>query len=212
MRLRARRFGVPERPAGARVGWPRALRVWVATCVLALGSQGLASGATLVPYVLSIATTGNPAMDQAITDASQLARLRERAPVGPFALLNRAETDIVRIDRVLRAFGYYDALVAVRIDGLDTEDPALLSLLESRESGRPVTVAVDIETGPLYRIGTVRLEGNLPESASGRLRPAAGGAGGGPCGPGRRRGGPCRAGGGGPRPGGGLGPRGGGRS
>ncbi len=173
MRLRARRFGVPERPAGARVGWPRALRVWVATCVLALGSQGLASGATLVPYVLSIATTGNPAMDQAITDASQLARLRERAPVGPFALLNRAETDIVRIDRVLRAFGYYDALVAVRIDGLDTEDPALLSLLESRESGRPVTVAVDIETGPLYRIGTVRLEGNLPESgrAAFDLRP-----------------------------------------
>ena len=175
MRLWPRPFGVPERPASARVGWPRALRVWVATCVLALGIQGLASGATPVPYVLSIATTGDPEIDRAINDASQLARLREQAPVGPFALLNRAETDIVRIDRVLRAFGYYDALVAVRIAGLDTEDPALLQLLEGRESGRPVTVAVDIETGPLYRIGTARLEGTLPASARAAfdLRPGA---------------------------------------
>ena len=82
----------------ARLGW--AGLVWAG---LALAAQVFA--ADPMPYTLVIAPTGDAVIDQAIADASQLAGLRERAPVGPFALIGRAEADLRRFDTVLRSFG-----------------------------------------------------------------------------------------------------------
>jgi translocation and assembly module TamA len=128
-----------------------------------------------VPYTLVIAPTGQAELDQAIAQASQLAGLRERAPVGPFALLARAEADRARFDQVLRSFGYYDALIAMRIAGLATYDPTLVPLLEGLPADTPVAVAVDLDLGPLYRLGVVRLEGAPTPAAQAAfaLRPGA---------------------------------------
>jgi translocation and assembly module TamA len=148
------------RCADGRRGRTRAALVCV---VLTLGAA--VHAADTLPYSLSITPTGEGALDQAVMDASLLAGLRERAPVGPFALIARAESDAARIDTVLRSFGHYDGIIQIRIAGLGTQDPTLLPLLEGLPSEPPVAVEVSVDPGPLYRIGMARLDGPVPEGA-----------------------------------------------
>lgn len=136
--------------------------VVMAGLLAGLGSGPLVCAASPLAYTLVIMPTGDAAIDQAIRDASQLAGLRERAPVGPFALLARAESDAVRFDTVLRSFGYYDGRIQIRIAGRAIDDPTLFPVLEDRPAGSPVKVAVNIASGPLYRLGIVRLDGPVP--------------------------------------------------
>lgn len=143
-------------------GWRHGLRLLLLVAGLSMATA--ARAADPMPYSLTLAPTGNADIDQAITDASQLATLREESPVGPFALIARAESDAGRFDSVLRSFGYYDAAIQIRIAGLDTRDPALLPLLEGLSAAPPVVVAVQIEPGPLYTLGVVRLDGPVPEN------------------------------------------------
>ena len=135
------------------------LALWV--CAMLLLGAGVYA-ADPMPYTLSLAPTGSAEIDQAIRDSSQLAGLRERAPVGPFALIGRAETDLRRFDTVLRSFGYYDAGIDIRIAGLALDDPALLPLLEGLAPSPPVAVQVTLAPGPLYHLGLVRLDGEVP--------------------------------------------------
>ncbi|MCU0972250.1 MAG: hypothetical protein MUF57_10940 [Gammaproteobacteria bacterium] len=130
--------------------------LWIA---LSLPAIAHADG---LPYRLTIPSSGDAALDRAIEDASQLARLKDRAPVGPFALVARAEA---RIDSVLRSFGYYDAVIVVRIAGLPSGDARLLPKLERLGGDPPVPVEVEIDPGPVYRIGSARLDGPVPDGA-----------------------------------------------
>ncbi len=118
-----------------------------------------------LPYTLTLVPTGNAAIDQAIADASLLARLREEVPVGPFALIARAQSDSARFDLILRSFGHYDADIQVRIDGRGIDDPDLLPLLDARPPAPPAALVVSLNPGPLYRLGLVRLDGQVPEAA-----------------------------------------------
>lgn len=180
-----RRHGLPaddqgRQVAGARLTAPVVVAqrwgiapaaLWVCAA-LTLGGPALA--ADPMPYSLALAPTGQPSLDRVLADASRLAGLRERAPVGPFALIARAEADVARLDTVLRSFGYYDAGIAIRIAGRDLADSALLPLLEDLPADRPVTVTVAFDLGPLYRLGEVRLEGVVTPAARAvfTLRPA----------------------------------------
>jgi translocation and assembly module TamA len=153
-----------------RAGLGRAGLVWTGLVWAGLVWAGMALSAQVfaadpMPYTLVIAATGDAVIDQAIADASQLAGLRERAPVGPYALIARSESDTRRFDTVLRSFGYYDGRIQVRIAGSATDDPALLPLLEGLPAALPVAVEVAVDTGPLYRLGVVRLDGTLPAGA-----------------------------------------------
>ena len=105
-------------------------------------------------------------MDQALLDASLLASLRQEAQAGAFALVARANDDLVRLNEVLRSFGYYDAYIDIRLDGQSLEEPRLVERLEAeweqRTQAGPINVQVAIDLGPLYHLGQVRLEGDLP--------------------------------------------------
>ncbi len=120
-------------------------------------------------YTLTIEALGDAVLDRTISDSSMLKRLREEAPVGAFGLIARADMDLDRIDLVLRSVGYYDALIEIRIAGLDHTDSALLPRLEQRVLGAdsrvPVQVQVQIDPGPLYRLGEVQLDGPVPPTA-----------------------------------------------
>lgn len=116
-------------------------------------------------YAVSINALGDSVLDRAVEESSMLERLREEGSLGAFGLIARAETDVDRIDRVLRSFGYYDAVIAVRIAGLDLDDPALLPRLERHLPGTELQVQVQIDAGPLYRLGTVRLDGPVTPAA-----------------------------------------------
>ena len=134
----------------------------------------VAAHAADLAYTLAIASTGDAALDRAVADASQLVRLQDRAPVGPFALIARAESDGARMDRVLRSFAYYDAVTVVRIAGHASGDPSLLPFLERLPGDAPVPVQVVIDPGPVYRIGSVRLDGPVPDDVRQALGLTAG--------------------------------------
>lgn len=153
----------PNKAMAVRFGSPAWGRVTIACAAFALGIAVAASDA--LPYRLEIDATGDRAVDAAIDSASLLRGLRDEAPVGPFALVARAESDESRLDSVLRSFGYYDAQILIRIAGRDIEDPGLLPLLEGLPPQPPVDVQVSIVPGPLYRLAVVRLEGPVPEGA-----------------------------------------------
>src|SRR5260370_9822035 len=59
------------------------------------------------PYTVTIVPTAQPDLDHALTDASTLVSLREKAPVGPFALATRARDDIGRLNTCLQTYVYY---------------------------------------------------------------------------------------------------------
>lgn len=140
-------------------------RVQAALIVLGMALGSAAQAADTLPYSLAITETGSAAIDRAIADASLLQTLREGAPVGPFALVARAESDAARIESILRSFGHYDGLIGIRVAGLAIQDPSLLGLLEALPAGSQVSVQVEVDPGPLYRIRAARLEGPVPADA-----------------------------------------------
>ena len=154
--MRSRRSHLGKRPWLVRLAVLLALAAWLQ------GGELAAVPDPALPYTASIAATGDPALDRALTDASRLVALADRAPVGAFGLIARAEADLDRIDLVLRGFGYYDALPAVRIAGQSLDERDLALGLAAAPAGHPLPVIIEPDPGPLYRLGTVTLEGDLP--------------------------------------------------
>src|SRR6185503_6650353 len=68
-------------------------------CVFALVGTP-ARGSDPQSYTVAIAETGDKALDTALSDASQLQALKDKAPVGPFALITRAKNDYDRVQTV----------------------------------------------------------------------------------------------------------------
>ncbi|AFL73419.1 autotransporter assembly complex protein TamA [Thiocystis violascens] len=144
-------------------GW-RWLGIWAACAGLALAAQAFAADPQ--PYRVTIVPTGDADLDGAIAESSLLIGLRERAPVGPFALVTRADADKARFLKILNGLGHYAPRVEVRIAGRASDDPALLTLLEDLPAAPPAPVEINIDPGPLYHLGVVDLQG--PVSATAR--------------------------------------------
>ena len=134
----------------------------------------IAHAADPQPYAVSIAPTGNGALDAALKGSSQLESLRTTAPVGPFALVGRAQQDIDRLQTVLRGFGYYQGSVTITIGGRPLDDPGLAAAIEELPKETEAVVAVAVEVGPLYRLGKVAIEGEIPEELRGKAGIASG--------------------------------------
>lgn len=129
----------------------------------------LARAATPQPYEVTLKPTGQSGLDQAVHDASQLVSLREKAPVGPFALVTRARDDTARFATALHSFGYYKGTVALTIDGHSIEDPTLPDLLDKAPEKPPVPVAVSFDLGPQFHLGKITIDGDVPDAARTQL-------------------------------------------
>ncbi|APH55898.1 Outer membrane protein [Granulibacter bethesdensis] len=110
------------------------------------------------PYTVELAKTGDAAIDQALTDSATLISLRTSSPVGGFALVARAQSDLDRLQTALNSFGYYKGKVTIRIAGKTLDDPDLPTLIERAPKQPPLTVTIAIEKGPLFHLRNVRVE------------------------------------------------------
>ncbi|HEY6453388.1 MAG TPA: POTRA domain-containing protein, partial [Steroidobacteraceae bacterium] len=117
------------------------------------------------PYTVSIQSTGIGALDAALQGSSQLQSLRTSAPVGPFALIGRAERDIGRLETVLESFGFYRRSLKVTINGQPLDDPGLPDLIAALPRDQPAKVNVAIDLGPLYHVRKVTIEGEISAAA-----------------------------------------------
>ncbi len=156
-------------------------RILLLGCVLAMGVCGAPGVRAADPqsYRVDIATTGNSAMDATLRATSDLLSLRSSAPVSPLGLIARARADTDRLKVVLESNGYYQSSIAVQIDGMALNDPALVDSLTALPKNRDARVTVAFELGPLYHLGRITVDGELPPVAEGALQLQAGGAGGG---------------------------------
>jgi translocation and assembly module TamA len=166
----------PTWPLSVPPRGPRRWRAIAAAALLLLGQPPAPFAADPQPYTVSIAPTGNAALDQALAASSSLVALRAAAPVGPFALAGRAAADRERLQTALRSFGYYEARVDIGIAGRAPEDPALPAVLAATPAGTEVAVTVAITPGPLFHLRRVAIAGTVPDDARAKLAPLGPGA------------------------------------
>jgi translocation and assembly module TamA len=154
------------------------LRPWRLAFLLAVTALGVGASITLAadpqPYAVTIDKTGNAALDQALVDSSTLINLSESAPVGPFALVARAQEDASRFVTVLHSHGYYKGVVTLQIAGYPLDDPNLPDVLDRAPAASPVQVTVAVDLGPLFHVREVVVEGEVPEAARAKLDLAPG--------------------------------------
>jgi translocation and assembly module TamA len=113
-------------------------------------------------YTVAIDETGDKTLDTALSDASQLQSLKDKAPAGPFALITRAKSDYDRVQTVLQAFGYYQSTVTITIDGTSVNDTDLAGKLDKVPEGQSVEAKIAIVKGPLFRLRKIEVHGDLP--------------------------------------------------
>ncbi|HXL98186.1 MAG TPA: BamA/TamA family outer membrane protein [Steroidobacteraceae bacterium] len=117
------------------------------------------------PYTLRIESTGHSALDAELKASSQLESLRTSAPAGPFALVGRAGADYERLRTVLESFGYYESRLSITIAGRVLDDSGLPAALEALPAGSHAPVQINVETGPLYHLGRVTIDGEVSARA-----------------------------------------------
>src|SRR5215472_4383950 len=135
------RLKLPDRRKGNGQQWVRqGVIIGVVVAVLAGTAFVRTQAANPQPYTVAFAATGNSALDDALHGASQLQSLREKAPVGPVALITRAREDTGRFETVLQSFGYYQGKASIIIDGYPLGDPALAETLSTVPASKSVEV------------------------------------------------------------------------
>jgi translocation and assembly module TamA len=129
--------------------------------VTALGS--FAYAADPQPYKVDIASLGDSEMDATVKTTSDLQSLRGAAPVSPFGLIARARGDVDRLKTAVESFGYYQSSVEIKINGMRLSNPALGDTLNVLPKGSDAQVSIGFTLGPLYHLGRIDIDGELPE-------------------------------------------------
>jgi translocation and assembly module TamA len=132
---------------------------------LTLGIAARAHAADPQPYTVTIRSTGISALDSALHATSQLESLRKGAPVGPFALIGRAQDDGERLATVLDSFGYYRRALTITIEGKALDDATLADELTAMSKDHPARVEVAIELGPLFHLRHITIDGDVSAAA-----------------------------------------------
>ncbi len=118
---------------------------------------------------MTLTPTGNKALDTALHDSASLISLHDSAPVGPFALAERARQDVQRFRTALNSFGYYRASIVLTIGGHAVDDPNLFATLDNLPAEPPVPVDVHFDLGPQFKLGTVVISTPVPEDVRSHL-------------------------------------------
>jgi len=160
-----RSHGIPRLPKRTPSAVLLRALVFAGTAALAADPQ---------PYTVTLAKTGNAALDQILADASTLASLGKAAPVGPFALVARAQADMERFATALDSLGFYNGKAKVRIADKALDDPGLYDWLAHAPAEPPVEVVVTVEPGPLFRLRKIDIQGDPPTSVRAQLGLAPG--------------------------------------
>jgi translocation and assembly module TamA len=150
------------------------MRQSVFALLLAVTAFGPARAADPQPYKVDIASVGNGDIDSTLKATSDLEALRKSAPVSPFGLIARARSDLDRLKTVLESYGYYQSVVTVKINGMAITNPGLGDALLAYPKGSDAQVAISFTLGPLYHLGRIDIDGDLPEGVRNVLGLAGG--------------------------------------
>jgi translocation and assembly module TamA len=137
--------------------------------LLAVAFVSLAQAADPQPYRVDMASAGDGNMDATLKATSDLLTLRGTAPVSPFGLIARARSDVDRLTTAVQSFGYYQCAVVIKINGTLLNNPGLAETLTALPKGSDAQVAISFTLGPLYHLGNIDIDGDLPEGVRSTL-------------------------------------------
>jgi translocation and assembly module TamA len=154
-----------------RTSLPAAARRFAVILVVAAGAAAIepSRGADPQPYTVHLKPTGDSALDAALNGSSTLISLEKSAPVGGFALTERARQDVARFETALRSFGYYKATVTTTIAGHPLSDLTLPSTIDQAPANSPLEVAVSFDLGPRFELGSVSISTPVPPAVAAHL-------------------------------------------
>jgi translocation and assembly module TamA len=150
---------------------PTAAR-WMALGLLVMVAAvmvGSSRAADPQPYTVTLKPTGDGALDAALQGSSTLISLQKSAPVGGFALTERARQDSQRFLTALHSFGFYKAKVVTMIAGHPLDDLNLPGVIDSAPANPPLEVVASFDLGPRFRLGKVTISGPVPPDVPGHL-------------------------------------------
>ena len=125
-------------------------------------------------YAVTLAPTGDAALDAALKGSSGLVGLQKTQAVSPFALAGRARADADRLRTALESFGYYAGRIAISVAGHPADDPSLPDVLAALPKGASAAIRIAVQTGPLFHVGAVTLTLPPGETLTGPDRAAFG--------------------------------------
>ena len=125
-------------------------------------------------YSVTLKPTGNKTLDSALHDSSSLISLQDKAPVGGFALVERARQDVDRFQTVLQSYGYYAGKTDLTIAGHPISDPNLPDIVGQLPAQPKAEIAANFTLGTQFHLGQVSIKGSVPADARDKLGLAAG--------------------------------------
>ena len=120
------------------------------------------------PYKVDFVGSGNAGVDATVKATSDLQALRSSAPVSPFGLIARARSDLDRLKSAVESFGYYQSAVAIRINGVQLNDPSLGDVLTALPKGASAQVSIAITLGTRYTLRNIEVGGVVPAGVNAR--------------------------------------------
>ncbi|MFK8253059.1 autotransporter assembly complex protein TamA [Ancylobacter terrae] len=110
------------------------------------------------PYALTLNVKGgDKEVREAVEEASNLVTLKASAPSGAAGLVRRALSDAERITAALYDIAHYSGVIQIRVAGLSPDDPRVFDAIEAARRSGPVPVVLDVDPGPAFTFGTVRI-------------------------------------------------------
>jgi translocation and assembly module TamA len=147
----------------------RSQRIIAGTFFVAFLGVAPANASDPQEYNVTISGVESGDLDTTLHDSAQLVTLHGKVAVPPFALVERARSDIPRLQTALESFGYYQNTVSITIDGHALTDLNLPVYLDSVPQGTAVNVNVAIDKGPLFHLGKIEIDGALPQAEKSAL-------------------------------------------
>src|SRR5262245_11306860 len=113
---------------------------------------------------IALAVNGDEGMSD---DLKQLVdTFQERQPLtgDSLALLQGAQAVTARVNTALRSRGFYDARTTATVDNHPIDEPAALDAIEARPEAEPITISLNVDTGPRFKVGSIAIRGSEPAS------------------------------------------------
>lgn len=108
-----------------------------------------------ISYQVTFKGIEDNGVQKALEASSNLVQLKEKPLSSSSSLILRARDDEKRLPQVLKSFGYFAGKAQIEIDKKSIKS-ILPSGLRDKES---IEVVINIETGPVYKIGTLQIIG-----------------------------------------------------
>ena len=134
----------------------RAARLSLALLLLAAFGWPASTRAHTLDVTINV--TGDEKIGRELRKLIEESEKDQGAIDGPGAL-QRARTQVQRVTSALRSKGYYGASISATIAGKPVEDPATLEALEALPGEQKLSVAFQVETGPLFHMDKIDIQG-----------------------------------------------------